>query len=302
MATAPNRLDVGGNAAEPTIDSVMQEINGFIGMRNIKEELNKLISYGELMKELRRRKIASASKMSLHMVFKGPPGTGKTALAREFGKLFKAIGLLRQGQVIEVDRSTLVGAVVGETEKIMRDAFERAKNGVLFIDEAYSLAGISAQGISEDQSDQYGKSAIDSLLKLMEDNRSSVMVIVAGYPEPMDRFLKRNAGLRSRFTRTIEFHAYTQEELLQILSAFAAEWGYTLDDAALEEAQEFINDMPIRDHDFGNARAVRNFFEAILPVHADRVAAIPDFRTKSDEELLQITADDVRLAAKAYRA
>ena len=302
MGVAPGRFDTSGRSAEPTIESVMQTINGFVGMRNIKEELNKLISYGELMKELRRRKIASASKMSLHMVFKGPPGTGKTALAREFGKLFKAIGLLREGQVVEVDRSTIVGAVLGETEKIMRDAFERAKNGVLFIDEAYSLAGISAQGVSEDQNDKYGKDAVDTLLKLMEDNRSSVMVIVAGYPDPMDRFLRRNAGLRSRFTRTIEFKPYTHEELLQILRSFAEEWGYSLDDGALEEAQDFISDMPLKEHDFGNARAVRNFFEAILPVHADRVAAIPDFKTRSDEELLQITGADVQAATKVYKS
>ena len=298
------RLDVSRSAAESSKDRVVADINKLVGLGPIKNELNKLIAFGELIK-LRRSRDIPMEKIGLHMVFKGPPGTGKTILARKFGELFKSIGLLRESKLIEVDRSTIIGTALGDTEKKMRDAFDRARNGVLFIDEAYALAGISAEDISKDQHDVFGKAAVDTLLKLMEDNRASTAVIVAGYPEPMDRFLNSNAGLKSRFAKTFTFAAFTHDELLQVFKDMAEEWHYTLEDDAITEARRFIlTELDVSSRDFGNAREIRRFLEAILPVQAERlsvrIATTVDVQTITDTELLTITAADVQGAIATY--
>jgi SpoVK/Ycf46/Vps4 family AAA+-type ATPase len=293
------RFDTGKPAGASPRDRVIAEINRLVGMQNIKDELNKLTSFGELIK-LRRERDIPMEKIGLHMVFMGPPGTGKTILARKFGELFKAIGLLRDGKVVEVDRSTLVGTHLGDAEKHMKDAFDRARNGVLFIDEAYSLGGIDSEDVTKDVNDLYGKAAIDTLLKLMEDNRSSVMVIAAGYPDPMRRFLQKNTGLRSRFSKTFVFHPYKYDELLEIFRLIAEDWKYTVDADALSEARRFIRTWDIEDKRFGNAREVRTFFEAILPVQADRIAGIKDFQSLSNEAILTVTRDDVVDAIDNY--
>jgi SpoVK/Ycf46/Vps4 family AAA+-type ATPase len=268
-------------------------------MYNIKEELNKLIALGELI-ALRRERDIPTDKIGLHMVFKGNPGTGKTALARELGKLFKAIGLLRQGQVVEVDRASLIGSHLGDAEKLVADAFERARHGILFIDEAYALAGISAEGPTRDMDDVYAKAAIDTLLKLMEDNRATVVVIVAGYPDPMDRFLKKNVGLKSRFPKTLEFQPYSHDELLAIFQQMVEEGHYLIEDQAVLATEKFMRTWDIKAKDFGNAREVRTFFEAIMPAQAERISQIPNFKSLSNAQLMTITAEDVEAAAEAY--
>jgi SpoVK/Ycf46/Vps4 family AAA+-type ATPase len=216
------------------------------------------------------------------------------------GKLFKAIGLLRQGQVVEVDRASLIGSHLGDAEKLVADAFERARHGILFIDEAYALAGISAEGPTRDMDDVYAKAAIDTLLKLMEDNRSTVVVIVAGYPDPMDRFLKKNVGLKSRFPKTLEFQPYSHDELLAIFQQMVEEGHYLIEDDAVLATEKFMRTWDIKAKDFGNAREVRTFFEAILPAQAERISQIPDFKSLSNAQLMTITVEDVEAAAEAY--
>ena len=287
-----------GSSASPK-ERVIGEIARLVGMENIKAELDKLTALGELIK-LRRERDIPMEKVGLHMVFLGPPGTGKTILARKFGELFKAIGLLRDGKVVEVDRSSLIGTHIGDAEKYMRDAFDRARNGVLFIDEAYSLAGIDSEDVTKDVVDPYGRGAVDTLLKLMEDNRASVIVIAAGYPDPMRRFLQKNTGLKSRFAKTFQFHPYTFDELLLIFESIAQDWKYVVEPEALAEARRFIRTWDITDTRFGNAREVRTFFEAILPVQAQRIATIPDFQNLSNEEILTVTAEDINGTVEHY--
>jgi stage V sporulation protein K len=287
-----------GNTVTPA-DRIMSEIREMVGLKNIKEQLDQLVAFGELIK-LRRERDIPMDRIGLHMVFTGSPGTGKTVLARKFGELFKAIGLLRDGRLVEVDRSTLVGDVVGDSEKKTRDAFERARNGVLFIDEAYSLGGISAEDVTKDVSDPYGKAAIDTLMKLMEDNRSSVAIIVAGYRDPMARFLQRNLGLKSRFAKHFHFPSYEPKQLLEIFQSMATASNYTVEPDAMTEARRFMETWDIEAKDFGNAREVRTFLEAMLPVQAVRIANTPNFRNLSNEELLTISLADVLGAKELY--
>jgi AAA+ superfamily predicted ATPase len=287
------------NAENAAKEEIVTQISRLIGMNNIKEELNKLISFGELVK-LRRDRDIPTDKIGLHMVFKGNPGTGKTVLAREFGKLFRAIGLLTNGQVVEVDRASLIGTHIGDAEKLIIDAFDRAKNGVLFIDEAYALGGISAEGITKDTSDPYSKAAVDTLIKLMEDRRGNVVVIAAGYPEPMERFLNLNQGLKSRFSKTLVFESYSHDELVKIFKLMAEEYSYLPEDDAVNVAQRFIKTWDIKAKDFGNAREVRTFLESIIPAQAERISFIPNFKELSNEELMTIVVEDVEAAINAH--
>jgi SpoVK/Ycf46/Vps4 family AAA+-type ATPase len=201
---------------------------------------------------------------------------------------------LRKGHCIEVDRSKLGGAHLGAAGQLVREAVKDALDGVLFIDEAYALAGGTADLPS---GDVYGNEAIQTLLKMMEDNRDRLVVIVAGYPAPMRRFLENNPGLRSRFTRTFEFHSYKHEELIAIFRFMTEEGKYLLDAEGEREAEKYIRSLDPKREDFGNARDIRTFFERILPVQAYRIAETPGFEEMTNEELLTITADDIRIAS-----
>jgi stage V sporulation protein K len=234
-------------------------------------------------------------KISLHLIFIGPPGTGKTIMARKIGDLFKAIGLLRKGHCVEVDRSKLTGAHLGAAGQLVREAVKDALDGVLFIDEAYALAGGTGDLAS---SDLYGNEAIQTLLKMMEDYRERLVVIAAGYPGPMRRFLENNPGLRSRFTREFSFHSYDHEELIAIFKFMTKEGKYLLDPEAEREAEKYIRSLDPKREDFGNARDIRTFFERILPAQAYRIAETPDFEAMTNEQLLTITADDIRAVAE----
>jgi SpoVK/Ycf46/Vps4 family AAA+-type ATPase len=292
MATIPTSSTIRTNKKpDLTLDEVLKEISDLIGMDEIKEELNQLIAFGRLI-ALRKKRDIPLEKVSLHLIFTGPPGTGKTVMARKIGKLFKAIGLLRQGQCVEVDRSKLVGSYQGQTAPLVEGAVKDAIDGVLFIDEAYALLG------GNETSDQYGIEAINTLLKLMEDNRDRLVVIIAGQASPIRKLVDSNVGLRSRFTRTFDFKSYSHEELFQIFEFIANEGGYILEADARREVERYVRTWNRESLDFGNARQVRSFFEGLLPVQAMRLAALPDLESLTNETLLTITVDDVRAAER----
>jgi SpoVK/Ycf46/Vps4 family AAA+-type ATPase len=271
---------------------VIDEITRMIGLDSVKQQLNELIAFARNV-AIRRDRDLAAPSLSLHMVFSGPPGTGKTVIARKVGQLLNAIGLLKTANFVEADRSQLVGSYLGQTAKLVKDKVDEAMDGVLFIDEAYTLAGGGGAGQA---ADQFGQEAVDTLLKLMEDRRDRLVVIVAGYTNEMRRFIDSNVGLKSRFTRFIEFDAYCAEDLFRIFKLLADEAQYRLTPEAERLVQKHIEWMRKgADERFGNARAVRQLFESLLPVQAQRVAGLrDDLESLSDEELLTITADDVR--------
>jgi stage V sporulation protein K len=212
---------------------------------------------------LRRERDIPMEKISLHLIFTGPPGTGKTIMARKIGDLFKAVGLLRKGHVVEVDRSKLTGAHLGAAGQLVREAVKDALDGVLFIDEAYALAGGTGDLAS---SDLYGNEAIQTLLKMMEDHRERLVVIAAGYPGPMRRFLENNPGLRSRFTREFHFHSYEHEELIAIFKFMTKEGKYLLDPEAEREAEKYTSAASIASARISATRAISGpFLSASCP-------------------------------------
>ncbi len=288
--STPLHIEVPKRPVEDDLAKVLKEISELIGLEKIKGELNKLIAFGSLV-ALRRQRDIPMERVSLHMVFTGPPGTGKTIMARKIGRLFKAIGLLRKGHCIEVDRSKLVAGYIGQTGKLVMEAVKDAQDGVLFIDEAYALAGGTGEIAS---SDSFGDEAVQTLLKMMEDYRDRLVVIVAGYTSPMRRFLENNPGLKSRFTRELVFESYSSDQLFEIFKYMSQEGNYVLEPDAEYEAAKYIKDLDTAREDFGNARAVRTFFERILPAQAERIAQTPGFESLSNQALLTITGDDVR--------
>jgi len=221
--------------------------------------------------------------LNVHFVFAGNPGTGKTTVARLLGAIFRAMGLLAGGHVVEVDRKDLVGAYVGHTAPKTNKAIDRALGGILFIDEAYTLAR-----------DVFGQEAIDTLLKRMEDDRGKFIVIVAGYKEEMEQFLDANPGLRSRFTKRIDFEDYRAEELKQIFLHMVAEKGMRLGEGVEEGVQRVMEDLVLRkDRSFANGRTVRNFFERVLENQAQRIGLLLEEGGADPEMLNTIILEDV---------
>jgi len=270
-------------AKEETLDDVMKEINALVGMKNIKDEINSFVNLVRITKEREARDLPVAT-VSLHSVFYGPPGTGKTTIARLLGRVYRALGLLKSGHLIETDRAGLVAGYVGQTAVKTDEVVNRALDGVLFIDEAYSLA-------PEHSGNDFGHEAIDTLLKRMEDMRGRLAVIVAGYSDEMERFIGSNPGLKSRFSRYLNFDHYTPDELMLIFERFAGNVRFRLDGDADKKLADLISVFyELRGRDFGNGRFVRNVFERIVQKQADRLASVTEL---TEDILCEIKAEDV---------
>lgn len=263
------------------IEDLLAELDTYIGLNVVKDEVHDLINMVQVYK-LREQHDLPTTDMSLHMVFTGNPGTGKTMIARLMARVYRSLGILSKGQLVEVDRSGLVAGYVGQTAIKTSKVIEKALGGVLFIDEAYALNG---KGDND-----FGQEAIDTLLKAMEDHRDDLVVIVAGYDGLMEKFIQSNPGLESRFNRYLHFDDYTLDEMLEIFKMQCRKSLYTLSPDAEQDVKDFIYDENADGVMFGNARGVRNLFEQILTAQANRLAKMESF-TKDD--LMTLTRDDV---------
>jgi SpoVK/Ycf46/Vps4 family AAA+-type ATPase len=271
--------------------NVLKELDALVGLKEVKNEFNQLVDYLKIGK-LKASQGIQTQQLSLHMVFRGNPGTGKTTVARLVGRVFKSLGFLSKGHVVETDRSGLVGEYVGQTAKKTNDKLDEAMGGILFVDEAYALK-------SEGKSD-FGGEALETILKRMEDQRDQLIVILAGYPQEMDELLESNPGLKSRFATHLNFEDFSAEELLSILKKMLVKSSHFLTLNAEHFATkylQFISDTS--DRYFGNAREVRNLFEDLLKSQSSRLAKkIADTANATDqlsyEELRQIHLEDLR--------
>ena len=257
------------------------ELDSYIGLATVKEEVRNLINMASVYK-LRRQHDLPTTDMSLHLVFTGNPGTGKTMMARMMARIYRSLDILSKGQLVEVDRSGLVAGYVGQTAIKTQKVIQKAIGGVLFIDEAYALNGKSEN--------DFGQEAIDTILKAMEDHRDDLVVIVAGYTDLMDRFIHSNPGLESRFNRFLLFEDYTPDEMLDIFKMQCKKGCYQLSDGVEELVRDYITEENGDPETFGNARGVRNIFEHILVAQNNRLAAM---ETVTKEDLMTLTQDDV---------
>ncbi|MDR0917367.1 MAG: AAA family ATPase [Oscillospiraceae bacterium] len=272
-----------------TLDEMLAELDSLVGLDDIKSSVRSLINLVKVRK-LREEAGLPLTPMSLHMVFLGNPGTGKTTVARILGELFAAIGALPKGHLIETDRGGLVAGFVGQTAIKTTEVVNSALGGILFIDEAYSLT-------PERADNDFGREAIETLLKLMEDNRDKLVVIVAGYTGEMNRFIESNPGLQSRFARYFSFPDYNADELTAIFEGLCRKNAYALsDDARMFAAAMFDGMYKNRAANFGNARDVRNVFERAVAVHADRLAKM---ESPTKDELSRLLVVDLQKAEKA---
>ena len=267
--------------AKSTSKSSTSELDALVGLSSVKEEIKTLSNFIKIQQKRKEQGLKSSS-VSYHCVFTGNPGTGKTTVARIVAQIYKDLGILSKGHLVETDRAGLVAEYVGQTAVKTNKIIDSALDGVLFIDEAYSLIGTGQD---------YGKEAIATLLKRMEDDRDRLVVILAGYSKEMQDFINTNPGLQSRFNRYIEFPDYSAEELLQIFEKNVTKFDYKLDkEACIAMAEYFQNAVENKDANFGNARFVRNIFEKTLEKQANRLSTDPDLDT---EELTLITKEDL---------
>ena len=261
------------------------ELSSYIGLSAVKTEVENLINMATVY-GMRREHGLPTADMSLHMVFSGNPGTGKTMIARFMARVYHSLGILSKGQLVEVDRSGLVAGYVGQTAIKTSKVLERAKGGVLFIDEAYTLT--SKEG------NDFGYEAVDTILKAMEDNREDLVVIVAGYIDRMEGFIDSNPGLQSRFNKYLHFEDYSGEEMTDIFLMQCEKNCYTPDEDAVEAIREYFRMASEEAGEFGNARGVRNVFEKVLSAQANRLASMKEI---TREELMRLTKEDVQIAA-----
>ncbi|MCB1296406.1 MAG: AAA family ATPase [Gordonia sp.] len=282
-----------------TLEAVLADLDGQVGQESIKQQVR--IIMAQTRAQIARRNVGLPQpRTTEHFVFTGPPGTGKTTIARIIARLYKTLGILDGGHVVEVDRSGLIGQYHGHTVAQTKAKLDEAMGGVLFIDEAYTL---HTEGFTD--GDPYGAEAIDTILKRMEDDRDRFVVIAAGYPEPMQRFLDSNPGLRSRFTTTIDFAAYSATDLVKIADSMAAASGDRLTRDAYGVLENILAVLDaqgrLKDPSFGNARFVRNLIENAARQRDLRLFAEVDGLPPGTDELTTITSDDIRAAAGALR-
>ena len=277
--------------AEPPvpIEALKAELEGYIGLTAIKKEVSDLINMVTVHK-LRQQHDLPTVDLSLHMVFSGNPGTGKTMIARLMAKIYHSLGILSKGHLVEVDRSGLVAGYVGQTAIKTRKVLESALGGVLFIDEAYAL--------SDKGDNDFGHEAIDTILKYMEDHRDDIVVVVAGYDGLMDDFIHSNPGLESRFNRFLHFDDYTLDEMVAIFKMRCDGSRYVLGEGAEEAVRTLIRQENDNSISFGNARGVRNLFEDVLVRQAGRLAAAENITA---ELLMEIRREDILPASPAAK-
>lgn len=247
-----------------TLQDLLDELNALVGLEKVKNKVQDLIVYQKVQK-MRREKNLHSAKSTLHLAFTGNPGTGKTTVARIVGRIYKQIGLLSKGHFVEVSRTDLIAGYQGQTALKVKEVIEQAKGGVLFIDEAYSIT-------ENDHSDSYGRECLTELTKALEDYREDLVVIVAGYTEPMNKFFESNPGLKSRFNTFIEFDDYSPNELDKILIFMCKNNDYILDDEAKEKIHLYFEQQTAsKDGNFSNGRLVRNLYDDLVMNHAKRV-------------------------------
>lgn len=267
--------------SEESLEDLQKQLDSMIGLDGVKQQVHSIINELKI-DALRKSKGLKVSNTSKHLVFKGNPGTGKTTIARLLSKIYRELGILEKGQLVEVDRSEIVAGYVGQTALKTKEKIDEAMGGILFIDEAYTLA----KGEND-----FGQEAIDTLLKAMEDHRDEFIVIVAGYDEPMESFLQSNPGLKSRFNEYIHFDDYSEEELFLIFGLLCEQNDFRMDLEAQDTLKSYLNELCNHKQDnFANGREMRNLFDKSKKAHSNRLASLNEI---SDEDLITFKKDDV---------